>query len=981
MRRLFALLFFCSITSIALSQTKDDADRLHQEGRDFLSAGKIAEGRESARKAMEIRKALYGEVNEDYINSLNNYALSYFMAEDYPEAVRNEEKVMELCGRLASPHPNLGMYTINMGRFLYMDGKKKEAAQYWEKAIPLVEKHGVLYEFLLENTGMIYVDLGDTDGMQRILKLTEEHNQHELWKEPSGPEDMLKRAQYYAQKGDEGQAKEWFLKALGEPMSDSVRMDVYRAYASFLYGLRDFSGAAKYKKMEAGLIKKEHGVSEASVLASYYAAVYQYLGKEYQGAVDSYEEVLDFYRQSDSPAARANEARCYKGIGNAYSAMRDHAHAKDAFGKELELIPAGSGDYAKALLRLAKAEKFAKDYSVSIKHHREAMALFESLGMTEEYADAATSLRLCLAYAGESGTVKTNDDEFLTIQKNKMNDIIAQETSQLDITRTYRGKKAFAQSLATIARCHAMLSDYPSAVNFFEQYVRAVRESVRESFLMQTPRQRLTTWDEEKTSIQEIKELLVTLPVEQGHLMGRVSAIAYDASLLSKGILLNSSIEFEKVLSHYGSAELTSIYELFKDNEKEAERLRLSASTEKDLGKIVKLTETNQALALKLYRGCAEYADYTDYLSYTWKDVQRKLGDNDLAIEFLSIDLGPFDANNWMAALVLGKGMDSPAMVPVCPLAAAKAMSSDNELFMNEGNPVWGAFGNLLNGKERIYFSADGAFNQTAIEYLLFNGRVFSEQFRVYRLSSTKVLCYGRAVEHPAKAAVIGDIDYNSPGKTIVRKAEKPDATRGSVGEFDSLAETRREINNVVDYLHQASITDVVNLRNTDASAEAFINLSGSGINLLHVATHGVFDITGASDENGSMNGSQLIFAGANLGGGRVSAADIANMDLRQCDLAVLSACETGLGKLGDDGVFGLQRGFKNAGVRCLLMSLKPVYDSSTADLMIAFYKNLAAGMSIHDAFTLAQKELRNSGFSDAKYWAPFILLDASDDN
>ena len=100
-------------------------------------------------------------------------------------------------------------------------------------------------------------------------------------------------------------------------------------------------------------------------------------------------------------------------------------------------------------------------------------------------------------------------------------------------------------------------------------------------------------------------------------------------------------------------------------------------------------------------------------------------------------------------------------------------------------------------------------------------------------------------------------------------------------------------------------------------------------------------------------------------------------MNLRQCDLAVLSACETGLGKLGGDGVFGLQRGFKNAGVHTLLMSLKNVYDDSTADLMIAFYKYLMNGFSKREALVKAQQDIKSKGYIDPKYWATFIILDA----
>lgn len=127
-----------------------------------------------------------------------------------------------------------------------------------------------------------------------------------------------------------------------------------------------------------------------------------------------------------------------------------------------------------------------------------------------------------------------------------------------------------------------------------------------------------------------------------------------------------------------------------------------------------------------------------------------------------------------------------------------------------------------------------------------------------------------------------------------------------------------------------------------------------------------------------SMQNSLLAFARANPDDNSlVTAADIATMNLRQCDLAVLSACETGLGKLGGDGVFGLQRGFKNAGVRTLLMSLKKVYDVSTADLMIGFYHHLMTGSDKREALVKAQQDIRSKGFDAPEFWATFILLDA----
>ena len=131
------------------------------------------------------------------------------------------------------------------------------------------------------------------------------------------------------------------------------------------------------------------------------------------------------------------------------------------------------------------------------------------------------------------------------------------------------------------------------------------------------------------------------------------------------------------------------------------------------------------------------------------------------------------------------------------------------------------------------------------------------------------------------------------------------------------------------------------------------------------------------------MNNSFLAFSGINSilsddiqNDGKITAYDIAQMNLRQCNLAVLSACNTGLGGKGVDGIFGLQRGFKNAGVRSLLMSLKSVYDESTAKLMTAFYEGISKGKSKRQSLLDAQNAIKALGYREGKYWAPFILLD-----
>ena len=107
-----------------------------------------------------------------------------------------------------------------------------------------------------------------------------------------------------------------------------------------------------------------------------------------------------------------------------------------------------------------------------------------------------------------------------------------------------------------------------------------------------------------------------------------------------------------------------------------------------------------------------------------------------------------------------------------------------------------------------------------------------------------------------------------------------------------------------------------------------------------------------------------LLFAGANnawrglfitgIEDGIVTAYEVSTtMYLPNTKLVVLSACETALGDIqGSEGVYGLQRAFKMAGVKNLVMSLWKVPDAETSAFMQAFYSNIFNGLSVSDAFT-----------------------------
>ena len=110
---------------------------------------------------------------------------------------------------------------------------------------------------------------------------------------------------------------------------------------------------------------------------------------------------------------------------------------------------------------------------------------------------------------------------------------------------------------------------------------------------------------------------------------------------------------------------------------------------------------------------------------------------------------------------------------------------------------------------------------------------------------------------------------------------------------------------------------------------------------------------------------------------GILTAYEISQMNLAATELVVLSACETGLGDIeGNEGVYGLQRAFKIAGVKNIIMSLWSVPDQQTQEMMVLFYEFwLNKELAIADAFRAAQQEMRKR-YADHYYWAAFVLIE-----
>jgi len=157
------------------------------------------------------------------------------------------------------------------------------------------------------------------------------------------------------------------------------------------------------------------------------------------------------------------------------------------------------------------------------------------------------------------------------------------------------------------------------------------------------------------------------------------------------------------------------------------------------------------------------------------------------------------------------------------------------------------------------------------------------------------------------------------------------------------------------------------------AALESALKLKKLGdYRILHIATHGV-----VNPEYPELSGI-LLYPEKQLADGILYSGEIYNMQLN-ADLTVLSACETGVGKVSkSEGIIGLSRALLYAGSRNVIVSFWKVSDSSTSDLMVDLYDNiLNKNMTYADALHAAKLKMINGGgnFAHPFFWSPFVLI------
>jgi len=539
-------------------------------------------------------------------------------------------------------------------------------------------------------------------------------------------------------------------------------------------------------------------------------------------------------------------------------------------------------------------------------------------------------------------------------------------------------------------------------------------------------------------SMMDYSDLYYSVGLKQKEKNKNLLKEIFNYRIATKGEILASEIGLRNKASKYKDEYLIERYNDFLKLKSElAICYTLSAEEQKSKGLDVKtLEKAVDSIGYLLYVSFPELQKEKTESQIRFDDIKKSLNPDEAAIDYVNFIYNDKDnTDSIYCAFLVFPESEYPELIKLCSYSDLNKIIFEGNDYYKESSKLSTLYDLLiyplekyLGNKSKIYISPSGLLNKISFASLKCNDKSYlSDKYKIsYVLNLNEIVSRkeSQGKSQIKDAVLFGGINYSPDSSAFI------DASRNTRRELEGI---EFETTDLTDYLknnlsrgkgipflkgtldESESINNILNNNNikstlysgNNGTEEAFKSLSGNNSpSLIHIATHGFYfpepetknknlpdtrqtkSIRGNYRINSNpLIRSGLIFAGADfiwnegkrfqgVEDGILTAYEVTCMDLTNTELVVLSACETGLGDIkNSEGVFGLNRAFKIAGVKNIILSLWQVSDKETGELMSSFYKFwIQDKMSIEDAFTNAQKELKQK-YNDAFYWSAFILI------
>jgi CHAT domain-containing protein/Tfp pilus assembly protein PilF len=831
----------------------------------------------------------------------------------------------------------------------------------YEKEIPVLSKAAEIFErelgpqhavlaHWLSVLGNLYYRRGAYDQAEPLLRRALEIDEKTLGADhPDAVAAMKRLGTTYFGVGDYAQSEQWLGRAL--ELAEKTRGKTHPAVADCLMDLANLHDSRGDGQRAVQELKRALAIAET--------------------ALDPGERLINTILNN---------------LGLVYLNQRDFAHAEPLFQRAVaharEYFGADHPLQALPLWNLALiAQQRDKDFPRALEQYEKALALLErSLGPQHPYVGSILN---------NTGNIYKSTGDYARALELHQRVLDMWEKS----LGPYHSKTIV--SLGNIARTYAAMGDAESTIKFQTLNDRALEQNLALNLAVGSERQKLAYFN----SVAERTDRTISYQVKLAPDSQRAARLAALAALQRKGRVLDAmSLNLSSLRQRMNGPQDQTLLDSWTAATGQFARLTLNGpgllSPAVYQSRLADLAEKRDRAEAEVSRRSAGFISPS--LSVSLETVQAAIPRDAALIEFAT--WRPFNAKldndeaygerRYIAYVLhttgdvlwkdLGAARETDGAVDEFRRALADPERLDVRRMARElDHRLMEPLRALLGDSTRLLMSPEGPLNLLPVQALVDErGRYLVERYSISYLSSGRdLLRMQTARSSHTPAVIVADPTFDEPdGAPMLQIASSRRGTTIAADlkdlYFAPLAGTAQEARAIHSLIPNARM-----LTGRDATESTLKHVDAPSI--LHIATHGFF-LPGSSGNPLLRSG--LALAGANRRNGDdddgiFTALEASGLNLWGTRLVTLSACDSGIGEVhSGEGVYGLRRAFVLAGAESLVMSLWPVSDSVTREMMTAFYAGLQRGLGRGEALRQVQLAiLKRKGREHPFYWASFI--------
>ena len=980
-------------------------------------------------KSKSIKEKLLDEEHPDYINSINDIAIIYARKGQDEKAKPLFIRAMNLTKKgLGEKHPDYATCLNNLAIIHKNNGEYEIAEPLYIQAMDLRkevlgEKH-FEYAKSLHDLGILYYHLEQYEKTEKLFIESKDIRKETLGVDhPDYANSLNDLAELYKALGQYDNAEELLIET--KNIEKKILGEEHPSYAvtlnnlAVLYFYKD-----EYDKVEPLFLQiKEIRKKVLGEKHPLYTSILNNLGVlytnmgDYEKAERSLSKVIEIEKEvlgeehPDYLMSLLNLASVNLRKGDNEKAEKQYIEVKE---KRLKILGPKHSDYAACIYNLAYLYRKTGEYEKAEPLFIEAINIEKEV-LGEEHPDYITSItNLARLYhkMGQHEKVEPLCFQAIKVYKEKYSIFTFEYVSTLNY----------------LALHYQETDQFEKATNTIIEAKDISKQLLINAFAFMSEKEKFNYHQRTIKSLWIIKK--IGLDFQNQKLAGEI----YNTLLFEKGLHLSSNLQTRAYYEDQIDPAINQTYQDLIQAKKDLyDQYLMPKSAQKN---IVDLENNIELLEKKMSRASTRFRKEQETKSVDHVQIANELVQGEIAIEFTHF-VNNADSMIYAANLLMANG--DIAFVPLANeetlINKLNLKDTDSSNFINDIHKkttrgivkinkdlpdlydlIWQPIEPYLNGVNKIYYSPSGMLNRINLNAIeVQDGSVLADKYEMVGLMSTRTIAIEKEKNQDNTVYLIGGIDYeagydlemndltmittstNNGGQDELAFRGTSQSLRKGSWEYLKWTKTETESINKLFEEHNFEVDYKTGKEATEKNFKS-LGTTGPSPRFLHLATHGYFFPDPQEDDTGNKNTfessehpllrSGLILAGGNkiwqgqevspeTEDGILTAYEISNMNLSNSELVVLSACETGLGDIqGSEGVYGLQRAFKMAGVRYLIMSIWQVPDEATSVFMTRFYKNyLREQMTIRAAFNKTQLEMRDQ-FSEPYNWAGFVLLE-----